>query len=134
MRGGDPTGSAGGAGGKAPRGVDAAEALGRALLSKHTPPEATVLAAGSLLGMAPHSAHHDAARRVLLAALGARKLHVRGLAVEQLGEIGGSWAIAALDKLAASGKGAELADAIGTAQRAIHERVARDLRTTREGE
>ena len=38
--------------------------------------------------------HHDAARRVLIAALGARKVHVRGLAVEQLGEIGGAWATA----------------------------------------
>jgi HEAT repeat protein len=113
---------------------DAAEELGRALLSKHTPPEATVLAAGSILRIAPHSAHHDAARRVLLTALGARKIHVRGLAVEQLGEIGGAWAVAALDKLAATGKGAELGDAIGTALRAIHERVARDLRTTDQGE
>jgi len=104
--------------------ADDAEALGRALISKHTPPEATVLAAGAVLKIAPRSAHHDAARRVLLAALAARKTHVRGLAVEQLGDIGEAWAIAPLEKLGRSGKGAELADAIGAALRAIAERTA----------
>ena len=104
--------------------ADDAEALGRALTSKHTPPEATVLAAGAVLKIAPHSAHHDAARRVLLAALAARKTHVRGLAVEQLGAIGGGWATAPLEKLARSGKGAELLDAIAAALRAIEQRGA----------
>ncbi|HSR98966.1 MAG TPA: HEAT repeat domain-containing protein [Kofleriaceae bacterium] len=101
---------------------DDAEALGRALLAKHTPPEATVLAAGALLKIAPGSAHHDAARRVLLAALGARKTHVRGIAVEQLGEVGGAWATAPLEKLARSGKGADLLEAIAAALRAIKAR------------
>lgn len=110
--------------------TDAAEDLGRALLNKRTPPEATVLAAGSILKIAPHSAHHDAARRVLLAALAARKLHVRGIAVEQLGEIGGAWAIAPLEKLAAGGKGGQLGDAIGLALQAIQSRVLSDLRVT----
>lgn len=104
--------------------ADDAEALGRALTSKHTPPEATVLAAGAILKIAPHNAHHDAARRVLLTALGARKTHVRGIAVEQLGEIGGAWAIAPLEKLAKGGKGADLLDAIATAIRAIEDRAA----------
>jgi len=105
---------------------DDAEALGRALISKHTPPEATVLAAGAILGFAPDSAHRDAARRVLLAALTARKVHVRGIAVEQLGEIGGAWAAAPLEKLARSGKGAELLEAIATALRAIQDRAGSD--------
>ena len=105
-------------------GADAAEALGRALLGKHTPPEATVLAAGAIRRFAPNSPHHDAARRVLLAALVARKVHVRGIAVEQLGEIGGAWAIAPLEKLARSGKGAELLESIAMALRAIAERAA----------
>jgi HEAT repeat protein len=104
-------------------GADDAEALGRALISKHTPPEATVLAAGAILRFAPRSAHHDAARRVLLAALAARKVHVRGIAVEQLGEIGGAWAAAPLEKLAHSGKGAELLESIAVALRAIAERT-----------
>jgi len=106
--------------------ADDAEALGRALTSKHTPPEATTLAAGAILKIAPHSAHHDAARRVLLAALSARKTHVRGIAVEQLGEIGGAWAIAPLEKLAKGGKGADLLDAIATAIRAIEDRATGD--------
>lgn len=113
--------------------TDDAEALGRALVSKHTPPEATVLAAGALLKIAPHGVHHDAARRVLLAGLGARKVHVRGIAVEQLGEIGGPWAIAPLEKLAESGKGAELIDSIMASLHAIRERIARDMRTTQRG-
>jgi HEAT repeat protein len=103
--------------------ADDAEALGRALLGKHTPPEAMVLAAGALLEIAPNGAHHDAARRVLLAALGARKTHVRGIAVEQLGEVGGAWATAPLEKLARSGKGADLLEAIATALRAIEARA-----------
>lgn len=103
---------------------DDAEALGRALLGKHTPPEAIVLAAGGILQIAPNSAHHDAARRVLLAALGARKTHVRGIAVEQLGAVGGAWAVAPLEKLAASGKGADLVEAIAAALRAIEDRRA----------
>jgi hypothetical protein len=82
-----------------------------------------VLAAGAILRFAPASAHHDAARRVLLAALGARKVNVRGIAVEQLGEIGGAWATAPLEKLAHSGKGAELLESIATALRAIAERT-----------
>jgi HEAT repeat protein len=104
--------------------TDDAEALGRALVNKHTPPEATVLAAGAILKIAPHSAHHDAARRVLLAGLAARKIHVRGIAVEQLGEIGGGWAVAPLEKLARSSKGADLLEAIAEALRAIALRTA----------
>jgi HEAT repeat protein len=103
--------------------ADDAEALGRALMSKHTPPEAMVLAAGALLKFASDGAHHDAARRVLLAALAARKVHVRGIAVEQLGEAGGAWATAPLEKLARSGKGAELLESIAAALRAIADRA-----------
>jgi HEAT repeat protein len=98
------------------------EAMGRALTLRKVPPEATVLAAGTLLRVAPESRHHDAARRVLLAALNARKVHVRGLAVEQLGAVGGPWARAPLDKLARSGKGGEVLEAIAQALRAIEER------------
>ena len=114
--------------------ADDAEALGRALTSKHTPPEATVLAAGALLKIAPNGPHHDAARRVLLAALTARKIHVRGIAVEQLGEAGGTWAVAPLEKLARTGKGGDLLEAIGGALRSIGARATSDLRTTAGGE
>ncbi len=103
-------------------GPAAAEALGRALTSKKTPPEATVLAAGTVLKISPSGAHHDAARRVLLAGLNARKTHVRGLAVEQLGLTAGTWAKAPLEKLARSGKGVDLLEAIAASLRAIEDR------------
>ncbi|HWO18519.1 MAG TPA: HEAT repeat domain-containing protein [Kofleriaceae bacterium] len=101
---------------------DDADALGRALSNRRVPPEATVLAAGTLLGIAPESAHAEAARRVLLAALGSRKTHVRGLAVEQLGALGpacAAWAQMPLEKLARSGKGGELLEQIASALHAI---------------
>lgn len=101
-----------------------AEALGRALSNRRVPAEATVLAAGTLLRIAPKSAHAEAARRVLLAALTSRKTHVRGLAVEQierLGAQGAAWARAPLEKLARSGKGSELLEEIAAALRAIDE-------------
>jgi len=102
--------------------LDDVEALGRALINKKTPAEATVLAAGAVLRIAPDSKHGDAARRVLLAALAARKTHVRGLSVEQLGLVGGAWAKAPLEKLARSGKGADLIETIATSLRQIEER------------
>jgi HEAT repeat protein len=108
-----------------PSAARAVEALGRALTDRRVPPEATVLAAGRLLEIAPASPHDDAARRVLLAALQARKTHVRGLAVEQLQRCGGEWAKAPLEKLARSGKGGELLEAIASALEAIAKREAR---------
>jgi len=102
--------------------ADDAEALARALTTKGIPPEVTVLAAGKLLEIAPNGAHHDAARRVLLAALAARKTHVRGLAVEQLGATAGEWGKAPLEKLAKTGKGSELLEVIAASLRAIEER------------
>jgi hypothetical protein len=102
--------------------TDDAEALGRALANRRVPAEATVLAAGTLLRIAPESSQAEAARRVLLAALGSRKTNVRGLAVEQLGAIGAAaaaWAKQPLEKLARSGKGSELIEPIAAALRAI---------------
>ncbi len=98
------------------------EALGHALGDRRVPPEATLLAAGSILRLGKPT--HEAARRVLIAGLAARKTHVRGLAVEQLGEVGGDWAIEPLTKLAKSGKGGELLEVIASALRAIEERAA----------
>lgn len=98
----------------------ATEALARALESKHTPPEARVLAAGKLCALRGEDAD---ARRVLLDALASRKGHVRSLAVEQLGEVGGTWAKAPLEKLARSGKGSDVLEAIANALRAIEGRA-----------
>ena len=106
-----------------PSAARAVEALGRALTDRKVPPEATVLAAGRLLAIAPQSTHVDAAQRVLLAALQARKTHLRGLAVEQLALAGGEWAKLPLEKLARSGKGGELLEAIAGALEAIAKRA-----------
>ena len=64
------------------------------------------------------------ARRVLLAALGSRRTNVRGLAVEQLAALGpacAAWAKAPLEKLARSGKGAELLEPIASALGALEQ-------------
>ena len=98
----------------------AIEELAQAIEAKATPPEARVLAAGKLYALRGEDA---AAREVLLGALGSRKGHVRGLAVEQLGAVAGAWAKAPLEKLARSGKGADLLEAIATAMRAIEGRA-----------
>ncbi|MDQ3337507.1 MAG: HEAT repeat domain-containing protein [Myxococcota bacterium] len=108
-----------------PSAARAIEALGRALSDRRVPPEATVLAAGRLLEIAPQSTHSDAAQRVLLAALQARKTHLRGLAVEQLALAGGEWAKLPLEKLARSGKGGELLEPIAAALEAIAKRETR---------
>lgn len=104
---------------------DDAEALGRAIASRHTPTEAATLAAGKLLVIQPNGTHHDAARKVLVSNLTSRKGHVRGLAIEQLGAVAGAWAVAPLEKLAKSYKGSDFIDAIGTALQAIRDREAK---------
>jgi HEAT repeat protein len=96
----------------------AAAELRTAVLAKKVPQEAQVLAAGRLLAVEDD----PLAQKLLLDALTARKTHVRGLAVEQLGEVGGAWAKAPLERLARSGKGGELLEAIANALRAIQER------------
>ncbi len=105
---------------------DDAEQLGRALTAKATSPEAIVLAAGKLLELQPEGPYRDPARRVLLAGLTARKGHVRGLAIEQLGATAGAWARAPLEKLARSGKGTDFLEAIAMALKAIEGREKND--------
>jgi HEAT repeat protein len=93
--------------------------LARAVTGKKTPNEAATLAAGRLLALDPDNAP---AKKAIVDALTHRKVHVRGIAIEQLGEIGGAWAKAPLDKLAHSGKGSELLEPIANALRAIEGR------------
>jgi HEAT repeat protein len=109
----------------APGAARAVDALGRALANRKVPPEATVLAAGRLLAIGPTSPHADAAKRVLIAALTVRKEHVRGLAIEQLTEVGGEWATLPLEKLARTGKGGPHLEQIAAALQAIAEREVR---------
>lgn len=97
------------------------ELLARVLAQKGAPAEPTVLAAGRLLALGDGSSS-ETAQRVLLAALTVRKTNVRGLAVDQLAEVGGSWAIAPLESLARSNKGFELRDQIRDAIAAIRGR------------
>lgn len=106
--------------------LDDAAALAGALGDRRVSPEATVLAAGKLLALGAEPGPTQAARRVLLAALTVRKTHVRGLAVEQLEAVGGDWAIAPLEKLARSGKGAELREPIAQALAAIRGRPTQE--------
>jgi HEAT repeat protein len=96
----------------------AVKELRAAVVAKKIPQEAQVLAAGRLLAVEDD----PVAQKLLLDALTTRKTHVRGLAVEQLGEVGGPWAQAPLERLARSGKGGELLEAIANALRAIQER------------
>jgi hypothetical protein len=84
-------------------------------------PELAVRAAAAAVALAPD---HAAARAHLIAALGHRKLPVRGLAVTELGRVGGAWALAALADLAGRWRGRDLVDAIA---------AARDAITAREG-
>jgi HEAT repeat protein len=107
----------------------ATEDLLHAVANKKTVAEARVLAAGKLLALDKGSGtptrtgfaegSSDAARTVLLEGLLSRKGHVRGLAVEQLAEVGGAWAKAPLEKLARSGRASELLEAIAGALQAI---------------
>ena len=92
--------------------------LAGALTDQSVPPEATLLAAGAVLAKRPS----EPAKRVLIAGLTARKTHVRGLAVEQLTEVAGEWAVAPLEAMAKLGKNGELLDVIAEALRAIGKR------------
>jgi HEAT repeat protein len=96
----------------------ASDELRRAIGAKKMPQEPQVLAAGRLLAVESD----PEAQKLLLEALTNRKVHVRGLAVEQLGEIGGSWAKGPLERLARSSKGGEVLEAIANALRAIQGR------------
>jgi HEAT repeat protein len=112
--------------------LGATEDLSRAVANKKTVAEARVRAAGKLLSLSKGSAapartgftegSSDAARAVLLEGLQSRKGHVRGLAVEQLAEVGGAWAKAPLEKLARSDRASELLESIAGALQAIGER------------
>jgi HEAT repeat protein len=97
----------------------AVDELTQVVANKKSAQEARTLAAGKLLVF---GVTDTSARTVLLESLGSRKGHVRGIAVEQLAEVGGPWAKAPLEKLARSGKAAELLDVIARALRQIEGR------------
>jgi HEAT repeat protein len=100
--------------------LKATDELAKAVAARDAPLEARVLAAGKLLALEVDS---EASRALLLEALTSRKVHVRGLAIEQLADVGGAWAKQPLEKLARTGKGTELLEPIAAALRAIEERA-----------
>ncbi|HEX7703950.1 MAG TPA: HEAT repeat domain-containing protein [Kofleriaceae bacterium] len=99
--------------------IKALPELVQAVVSKKTPSEAATLAAGRVLAIEPE---HAGARKLLIESLTSRKVHVRGIAIDQMSEVGGAWAKVALDKLARSIKGSELLEPIANALRAISAR------------
>lgn len=92
-----------------------ADAILDALGARTVPPVVQIRAAGALVRIGTTPAHTDPARRVLAAALTARKLELRGLAVEELGRSSAPWAADLLKDLRARRKGRELIDAIDEA-------------------
>ncbi|HTL33133.1 MAG TPA: HEAT repeat domain-containing protein [Kofleriaceae bacterium] len=100
--------------------LDAKAELVKAAESKRTVAEARVLAAGKVLAL---DASQEFARAVLIESLTHRKPNVRGLAIEQLRIVGGTWAKAPLEKLARSGKGEDLIEPITGALAAIKART-----------
>jgi len=79
-------------------------------------------ASGALLAIAPQHARAEAAQRVLVAGLALRKPELRGLAIEELGKVGGTWAEDPLAKLRSSRKGKDFMDVIDQALDAIRGR------------
>lgn len=100
--------------------IGATAELDASIHSTKLPREAATLAAGRVLAQVPD---HPRARQVLIDALAARAQHIRGIAVEQLAEVGGAWAVAPLEKLARSRKGSALRDAITSALRIVGARA-----------
>jgi HEAT repeat protein len=101
--------------------VKALPELVQAVMGKKTPHEAATLAAGRVLVLEPE---HAGARRLLVEALTHRKVHVRGIAIDQLAEVGAAWAKVPLEKLAHSSKGSDLLEPIANALRTIAQRSA----------
>jgi HEAT repeat protein len=98
------------------------DALAAALAAKGIAPPVQLRAAGALLRIAPAHASAERARAILLAGLRLRRLPQRGVAVEQLGQVGGAWAEEALTQLRRTRRGRDLLDEIDAAVAAIRGR------------
>jgi hypothetical protein len=92
-----------------------ADAILDALDARGVPPQVQIRAAGALVRIGTIGRHTEPGKRVLAAALNARKLELRGLAVEELGRSGAPWAADLLRELRSRRKGRELVDAIDDA-------------------
>ncbi len=94
--------------------------------------EVQARAAGALLAVDADGAHAARARAHLVAALDARRVTVRGVAIDELARVGGDWALAPLAALAARRRGRELSDAITQAEAAIRNRTTTHPRDPRD--
>jgi HEAT repeat protein len=106
--------------------ADDARALAALLGRRKADPNTVLRAAGAILRIAQKATLADdlvsAARRTLLAGLGARKVPLRGLAVQELATGGGVWAIPPLEQLRGTRRGRQVADEIDDALRLLKER------------
>jgi HEAT repeat protein len=91
-----------------------ADAILDGMSARGVAPMVQLRAAGALVRIGK-GRHVEPARRVLAAGLAARKLELRGLAVEELGRTGAPWAADLLHDLRGRRKGRELVDAIDDA-------------------
>jgi len=111
-------------------GEDDARALASLLPKRKAEPHAVIRAAGAILRIARTVAVSNidtsAAKRALLAAIGQRKLPLRGLAVQELATAGDdAWAREPLERVRGGRKGRDLTDEITQTLRQIAERAAR---------
>jgi len=106
--------------------ADDARALAGLLGRRKVDPSTVLRAAGAILRIAARATLPDdvvgVARRTLLAGLGARKIPLRGLAVQELATSGGGWAIPPLEQLRATRRGRQVSDEIDDALRLLKER------------
>ncbi len=97
----------------------AVDALAPLLDAKKLPVQVKLRAAAAILRLAPDHASTKRAREALVEGLDARKMHDRGLAVQLLGEVGGSWAAEPLRKARQTRRGRRFADEIDDALRSL---------------
>lgn len=107
--------------------ADSVAALAGLFGRKGATPEVQARAAGAILSIENagdgSGAHAERARAHLVAALDNRRETVRGIAIDELAEWGGAWAVAPLEALARRRRGRDHIDAITTALRSIQTRM-----------
>lgn len=102
-------------------GIEAAEALAAATVSRKLAPELKLRAAAAVLAVGK-PADQPGAREALVEGLSAWRHHLRALAISELGRVGGDWAIESLERLRDRRRGAALQLEIDGALAAIRGR------------
>ncbi len=103
---------------------DAADALVPVMAAQRLPPQFPLRAAAALLAIDPAHSGAETARAVLKTGLTSRKQDLRGLTVQLLDTVGGSWAVEPLTALRARRAGRKLASEIDTALAGIEGRAS----------